>query len=123
MPGLDGKELTTELKICKKKPRNFLFAAGSKLEDHYLDLSKRKIPRSRMQEAKAAAKSPKAYLGVVEFDKPSGELRFKTTLGFADKQSKALRMLVKKRAGLTAFTPVLKLVDDLDEQDDDGGSS
>ncbi|MEL7472752.1 MAG: hypothetical protein AAGK04_05480 [Planctomycetota bacterium] len=117
MPGLDGKELTTALKAAKKKPRNFLFAAGSKLEDHYLDLSKKKIPKSRTKEAKAAAGAPKAYTGVVEFDKNSGELQFKTAVGFADKQSKALRMLVKKRAGLTSLTPVLKLVEDLKEQD------
>ncbi|MEL7472108.1 MAG: hypothetical protein AAGK04_02235 [Planctomycetota bacterium] len=117
MPGLDGKELTTALKIAKKKPRNFLFAAGSKVEDHYLELSKKRIPKSKAKEAKAAAGAPKAYMGVVEFDKDTGELVFQTNANFADKQTKALRMLVKKRAGLKSIEPVLKLVEVIEERD------
>ncbi|MEL7472327.1 MAG: hypothetical protein AAGK04_03345, partial [Planctomycetota bacterium] len=126
MPGLDGKALIAALKVAKKKPRNFLFAAGSKLEDHYLDLSKKRIPKSKAKEAKAAAGSPKAYQGVVEFDSDTGQLIFKTKLGFADKQTKALRMLVKKRAGLKSVEPVLQLVEELDEvdfEDDDEANS
>lgn len=124
MAGLDGKELTAALKIAKKKPRNYLFAAGSKLEEHYLFLSKKRIPKSMMKEAKAASKSPKAYLGTCEYDKDSGVLVFETDKPFADKQVKGLRNLVKKRGGLKSLETELKQVAaikemDFDDDDDD----
>lgn len=112
MAGLNGKALTDELKLCKKKPRHFLFAAGSRLEDHYLYLSKKKIPKSLTKEAKAAAGAPKAHLGVVELNRDTGELEFRTSQGFSDKHGKALRALVKKRAGLTSVNAVFRLVED-----------
>lgn len=115
MAGLDGKELTAALKMAKKKPRNFVFSAGSKLEQHFLELSKKKIPKGVIKDAKAATKSPKAFAGVCEFQ--DGVLVFKTKLSFGDMHSKALRQLVKKRAGLTSLTVELKQVDKLEEKD------
>jgi len=115
MAGLDDKELTAALKMAKKKPRNFVFSAGSKLEQHFLELSKKKIPKGVVKDAKAQTKSPKAFQGVCEYR--DGVLVFQTKLSFGDQHSKALRQLVKKRAGLSSLTAELKQVDKIEERD------
>lgn len=119
MAGMDGKELIAALKQAKKKPRNFLFAAGTKLEEHYLFISKKRIPRSMKSDAKAAAKTPKVYFGVCEYDKATKTLVFSTTEAFADKQEKGIRKLFKQRLALKSIEPELRLVATIEERDFD----